>query len=52
MARFVVRFDTEAAHLDRRRRLAGSPLDPAVRNEIECGDAFGDPRRMIVVRRH
>ena len=48
----VVGIDAEAAHLDRRRRLAGAPLDPAVRHQIERRDPFGDPCRMIVVGRH
>mgnify|MGYP003694086097 CR=1 FL=1 len=33
-------------------RLAGAELDAAVGDEIERGDALGDARRVIVVRRH
>src|SRR5262249_11687901 len=44
--------DAEAAHLDRRRRLAGAPLDAAVRDEVERGDTFGNPRRVVVFGRH
>src|SRR4029077_5501300 len=48
----VVGVDAKTAHLDRRRRLAGAPLDAAVRDQIECRDAFGDACGMIVIRRH
>jgi hypothetical protein len=48
----VFGIDAKAAHLDRRRRLAGSPFDAAVRHQIERRDAFGDARRMIVIRGH
>ena len=47
-----LRIDPETAHLDRRRRLAGAPFDAAVRHQVERGDAFGDPRRMVVFWRH
>jgi hypothetical protein len=48
----VVGIDAKPAHFDRRRRLAGPPLDAAVRDEVERGDAFGDPRRVVVFGRH
>ena len=48
----IVGFNPKPAHLYRRCRLAGAPLDTAVRDQIERGNALGDPRRMIVVGRH
>ena len=44
--------DIEAAELHQRRALAGAEFDAAVGDEVERGDAFGHPRRMIVFRRH
>ena len=44
--------DIEAAELHQRRALAGAEFDAAVGDEVEGGDAFGDPRRVIVFRRH
>ena len=36
----------------KRRALAGAEFDAAVGDEVERGDALGDPRRVIVFRRH
>src|SRR6202158_3895871 len=44
--------DIEAAELHQRRALAGAEFDAAVGDEIERGDALGDPRRVIVFRWH
>src|SRR4030081_3279988 len=53
-AAFLDRIETdiEAAELHQRSTLPGAEFDAAVGDEIERGDAFGDPRRMIVFRRH
>jgi hypothetical protein len=48
----IVGFNPKPAHLYRRCRLAGAPLDTAVRDQIEGGDALGDTGGMIVVWRH
>ena len=39
--------DAEAAQLGLRRRLAGAELDPSVGDEVERGDALGDPGRVV-----
>ena len=44
--------DIEAAELHQRRAFAGAEFDAAVGDEIERRDALGDPRRVIVFRRH
>src|SRR6267154_5638259 len=44
--------DIEAAEFHQRRALAGAEFDATVGDEIERGDALGDPRRVIVFRRH
>ena len=43
--------DQEAAELRRRRGLAGAEVHPAVGDEVERGDPFGDPRGMVHRRR-
>jgi hypothetical protein len=44
--------DAEALELHARGRLAGSELDPAVRHQVEGGNALGDARRVVVAGRH
>src|SRR5260370_5440192 len=44
--------EIEAAEFHQRGALAGAEFDAPVGDEIEGGDALGDPRRMVVFRRH
>src|SRR5262249_57074847 len=44
--------DAVAFHLHARAGFAGAPLDAAVAHQVEGGDALGDPRRVVVPRRH
>ncbi len=39
--------DLETAELGFRRRLTGAEVDAPVRDEVERGDALGDPRRVV-----
>src|SRR5437764_1880506 len=43
--------DQEAAQLGFRRRLAGAELHPAVADQIQRGDTFGHPGRVVEVER-
>ena len=44
--------DIEAAELHQGGAFAGAEFDAAVGNQIQRGDALGDPRRVVVFRRH
>ncbi len=46
------RVDVEAFEFGAGRGFAGAELDAAVRDEVERGDALGDARGRVVVRRH
>ena len=46
------RVDAEALELGARGGLAGAPVDAAVGDEVERGDALGDARRVVVAGRH
>ena len=48
----LVDVDPEPAEFRERRRFTGAELDAALRDQVERGDALGDARRVVVLRRH
>ena len=51
IAFFSLGIDAEALELDARGRFAGAPVDAAVGDEVERGDALGDAGGMVVAGR-